>query len=372
MFVHANAIFAEDQPFACCDNELRAKVTCTNENVLESSVDQILGLFYSLTVVPVAISVQRSDLLQMQQSSGESFRAFFSRVRGKAVTCRFQLECKEAHVGAEPNRHVYVNYTNDIIRHVLIAGLYDGDIKRDVFGLVDVDKMALNNLVSFTEGKEVTREATMMPNVNSMSQPHVQLHVTTTCATTEDRDNSKKGKCIKCFKVFPASPFMKLFWNQQKLLSNNGCKKYHPMIIRFCLSLAFKTSSAYEELRNSNVLTLPSRRTLLDYKNAIMPKAGFNDEVVTELINTASSLKGIQRYVVLSFDEIKLQERLVYDKHSGELIGFVDLGDAELNYSYFHSGVDQLATHALVYYVIGMASDLKFSFAYFATKGMVS
>ena len=44
------------------------------------------------------------------------------------------------------------------------------------------------------------------------------------------------------------------------------------MIIRFCLSLASKSSSAYDEL--------PSRRTIRDYKNAIRPKAGFNDEVV--------------------------------------------------------------------------------------------
>ena len=160
-----------------------------------------------------------------------------------------------------------------------------------------------------------------------------------------DYDLSNDLSTIISNNIDTASPFMKPFWNQQKLFSNNGCKEYHPMIIRLCLSLASKSSSAYDELRNSNVLTLPSRRTLRDYR----PKAGFNDEVVAEHINTASSLKGIQRYVVLSFDEIEIQENLVYDKHPGELIGFVDLGDAELNYSCFDSGVDQLATHALVY-----------------------
>ncbi len=82
-------------------------------------------------------------------------------------------------------------------------------------------------------------------------------------------------------------------------------------------------------------------------------------------------MKGTQRYVVLSIDEVKIQENLVYDKHSGELIGFVDLGDTELNYSCFND-VKQLATHALVYYVRGLASDLKFSIAYFATKGVTS
>ena len=166
------------------------------------------------------------------------------------------------------------------------------------------------------------------------------------------------------------SPFMQLFWTHQKNALAKGVSQYHPMIIRFCLSLASKSASAYEELRNSKILTLPSRRTLRDYKNAIKPKAGFNSEVVEELIKTSTKLSGIQRYVVLSFDEIKIQENLVYDKHSGELIGFVDLGDTELNYTCFNN-VDQLASHALVYYVRGLASDLKFSLAsYFATRGV--
>ena len=55
----------------------------------------------------------------------------------------------------------------------------------------------------------------------------------------------------------------------------------------------------------------------------------------------------------------------------GELIGFIDLGDEELNYSCFHD-IKQLATHSLVYYVRGLASDLKFSLAYFSTKGVTS
>ena len=170
-----------------------------------------------------------------------------------------------------------------------------------------------------------------------------------------------------------ATPFMKLFWEQQKQLSRESphAIKYHPMIIRFCLSIASKSASAYDELRNSNVLVLPSRRTLCDYKNAIRPTAGFNHEIIQELVELTEPLKGSQRFVVLSFDEIKIQENLVFDKHSCELIGYVDLGDSELNYSTFQN-VDEIATHALVYYLRGLASDLKFSLAYFATKGITS
>ena len=73
------------------------------------------------------------------------------------------------------------------------------------------------------------------------------------------------------------TPFLNLFWQQQKKLfkcSNKG-RRFHPMLIRFCLSLCSKSSSAYVELRNSNVLVLPSSRKLRDYKNFLQPKTGF-------------------------------------------------------------------------------------------------
>ena len=168
------------------------------------------------------------------------------------------------------------------------------------------------------------------------------------------------------------SPFMKLFWEQQKSSQNKGSGvRYHPMIIRFCLSIASKSASAYNELRSSNVLTLPSLRTLRDYKNAIRPTTGFNMEVIEELCKTTETLQSFQRFVVLSFDEMKIQQNLVFDKHSGELIGYVDLGDPEKNFSTFDNE-DDLATHVMVYYVRGLASDLKFALGYFATRNIYS
>ena len=80
------------------------------------------------------------------------------------------------------------------------------------------------------------------------------------------------------------------------------------ILIRFCLSLASKSASTYDELRDSKILTLPSRRTLRDYKNAIRPTVGFNPEIIAELIETVSRFTGAQRYVVLSVDEVKIQE----------------------------------------------------------------
>ena len=63
------------------------------------------------------------------------------------------------------------------------------------------------------------------------------------------------------------------------------------MIIKICLCLASKSASAYDELRSSNGLTLPSRTTLRDYKNAIKPHAGFNTDVIEELKKNCKRFK---------------------------------------------------------------------------------
>ena len=87
-------------------------------------------------------------------------------------------------------------------------------------------------------------------------------------------------------------------------------------------------------------------------------------------IDYESGKSGIQRYVVLSFDEMKIQSKLVFDKRSNELIGFVDLGDERVNEA-LASG-NEMATHALAFLVRGVATDLKYTLAYFLTKAVTS
>ena len=108
----------------------------------------------------------------------------------------------------------------------------------------------------------------------------------------------------------------------------------------------------YRELRDSGVLVLPSERTLRDYRNFFKPQLGFNPANIQRLQDMTNEYFDIQRYAVVSFDEMKIQSKLVFDKHANdELIGFVDLGEEELNISSF--GSCELATHALVFFCPG-------------------
>ena len=69
---------------------------------------------------------------------------------------------------------------------------------------------------------------------------------------------------------------------------------------------------------------------------------------------------------------MKIKANLDFDKHSGELIGYLDLGDPEKNLATFEEQNNLLATHALVFYIRRIATNLKYSFAHFATNGVTS
>ena len=68
---------------------------------------------------------------------------------------------------------------------------------------------------------------------------------------------------------------------------------------------------------------------------------------------------------------MKIQQNLVYHQYTGDLMGYVDLGDPDLNYASFKNQ-DDLATPVLVFYVTRLTSKLKFELGYLATKGILS
>ena len=153
IFVKGNGVTTDAdlavQLYSCCDMSLKAKLTAVHQNILSEKIDDILALLKSMTVTPVAKTVKRNELLQMQQDAGETIRTYLSRVKGKAVTCGLRKECTHVH-GAGANgqvpQHVYVDYTDEWIRHVILNGLHDDEIRRDIFGQSNLDTMNLDDL----------------------------------------------------------------------------------------------------------------------------------------------------------------------------------------------------------------------------------
>ena len=110
------------------------------------------------------------------------------------------------------------------------------------------------------------------------------------------------------------------------------------------------------------------------------PKAGFQGKVAEQLVKDArlSSLEEWQKFVIITFDEMKIREGLVYDKYNDQLIGFVSLDDItnrllELERTCTStSSPPTIATHMLVLLVRGLTISLKFPFAQFPTNGVAA
>lgn len=106
------------------------------------------------------------------------------------------------------------------------------------------------------------------------------------------------------------------------------------MMIHWCLNLKMFSSAAYHLMHSSGFVTLPLERTLRDYSKFFQSKAGFQHEVNKQLMKEAKldECDGPQRHVVLVFDEMKINEDLVYNKNSGEVIGFVNMGNVNTSF----------------------------------------
>lgn len=79
------------------------------------------------------------------------------------------------------------------------------------------------------------------------------------------------------------------------------------------------SGAAYEVLRNTGVLKLPSQRTLRDYTYHTDSAPGFSLSVDEQLMGAANiqSCPERERNVILILDEMHVRENLVYDKHTG-------------------------------------------------------
>ena len=82
----------------------------------------------------------------------------------------------------------------------------------------------------------------------------------------------------------------------------------------------------------------------------------------------------VYRFVGVLFDEIYIQEDLVYDRHSARLIGFVNLGEVDSQISAMEVAASasspQVATRILTLMVRGIFCSLHFPLANFPTAGV--
>lgn len=189
---------------------------------------------------------------------------------------------------------------------------------------------------------------------------------------------------------FPETSFKSIFWKHQmeslhKTGKTKNGKRWHPLMIRWCLYLRHFSGKVHDAIRDSGCVALPSQRTLRDYSNAVKADVGFSPEVDEQLLR-AANLQEFPSYhglSVLLLDEVHVREELVYKKHSGKLVDFVNLGDVNNHLARFEelleadddneiipSTTTPLANSIMVFMVRGLFPSLKFPYAMFPCSGL--
>ena len=178
-------------------------------------------------------------------------------------------------------------------------------------------------------------------------------------------------------KKFPGDSFRQIYWMQQnEAVKNRNGMRWHPLMIRWCLYLHHLSSKAYSTLRSSGCLHLPSERTPRDYSHCFASESGFSDRVDEQILLAAKLQSSLQwhRLIVLLLDEMYIKESLVYNKHTGKMVGFVYLGSVNNHLLSFQESVSTnckngdppvptLAKSMTVFMVRGLFTAFRFPYA---------
>ena len=178
-----------------------------------------------------------------------------------------------------------------------------------------------------------------------------------------------------------------LLWEQQKeqaSKTDSRGMRWHPLIIRWCLSIYHTSPAAYAQLASKKLqfLQLPHINTLKKFTDFTTPSAGFNPDILQRLIvdTDIENLPECKRNVTLVFDEMKIKSDLIYRKSTGQLIGFTELGEMNEEFKLFEKKFEekstdtdrQFATYVLVFMVRGIVASFCYPFAFFASVGFTS
>ena len=129
------------------------------------------------------------------------------------------------------------------------------------------------------------------------------------CLDTELMDIVKE-QSQSVSKSYPENSFARMFWDNQERgmsLKNSKSKRWDPLMVRWCLYLQHTSGRAYDMLRESGVIRLPSQRTLRDYTYFTKTTAGYSDDIDKQLMDAAkiNSCPEREKYVILLMDEMQ-------------------------------------------------------------------
>ena len=147
----------------------------------------------------------------MKQDHGETILAFASRALGKARNCKLTVRCPH---------ETYVDYSEEMVKQVVLAGMYDDEIKRKVLSTAGIDDKSLNDTIAIIETEEMASRSmtglTMPAQVGSTNFKKQIL--------PNDSRLQLKGKCETCGSDFPKHRVKKVSGKEDTLFTDRFCK----------------------------------------------------------------------------------------------------------------------------------------------------
>ncbi len=212
---------ASTQLLECATEDLGDVVLRAHPKFTEKPIDDALKMLKSLSVIPVALGVLRSQLRATRQSPDEPFRTFAARVTGKAETCEFLTPYKGQCTHCNGDYAGLTYYTDETIRDVLLDGIADIDIRREAQSVEGMVSKPINDIIAFVETRETARNANQQSDISAVSsyrrqekQTDQQKHSRNPSPSPTDK--TKSGTCPNCnkqFLLFTCSKFRG--WNKK-------------------------------------------------------------------------------------------------------------------------------------------------------------
>ena len=124
-----------------------------------------------------------------------------------------------------------VDFTDHILRDVLLAGIYDADIRREMYGIDKILEKPVNDVISLVEKKEMARDAHSAASAFAMSsmkeQQKKSLRNNPQKQQQQRQDEADRTKQVPCphyKKLFSCYREGKFGWNSKPF---EMCRNYY-------------------------------------------------------------------------------------------------------------------------------------------------
>ena len=189
----------------CLDDEVRRDVRAATDNVREMSEENLLAEVKRHAVLQRAISSRKMDLYGLRQEDGEPVRKFCGRIQALARQCQLTVPCPAT--TCKYHTAPFVSYGDEVVKQVVLVGLVDPEIKKDVLGTTGINDKTLGETLGLIEDKEAAARSTASASAAGHKTAYKKI-------TSDDRRLKGTGKCEKCSEVF----------NNRKVQSGKGKK----------------------------------------------------------------------------------------------------------------------------------------------------